>query len=182
MSKKMDCCVPCSLHLWVCRSKGGAILEILWGLGQKLIGKGGNRQRKIWERRSRKNSTRRLIGGLSNTIFLLEDFRRIRKIVCSQSCCFENPEAYASVSWKNCNTIMLLAHNGHRHMSSPPVLCFVWSWVCWAQVTANPITNTDCITGSTPAFPQWLWQGSVTFATAVCPLPLPSFSVMAPLI
>lgn len=73
-------------------------MEILRGLGQKLIGKDGNRHRKIGDRGSIKNSMRRLIGGLSNIIFLLEDFRRVKKIVCSQSCSFENPETYVSIS------------------------------------------------------------------------------------
>lgn len=47
------------------------------------------------------------------------------------------------MSWKDCNTSLFLCHSGHGHVSSPPVLCLLWSWVRWAQVAADPIVNTD---------------------------------------
>lgn len=155
------------------------MLEIVRGLGQKLIGKDGNRHRKIWDRGSRKNTMRRLIGGLSN-IFFDRRFQENKKN-CSQ------PKLQF---WKPKGLCVHLMKDLQYHPVS-------FSWWTWAYVLSScfvlPVGlgslssgNSPsyckyrcCIPGNTPAFLQWLWPGSLTLATAVCPLPLPSFSVMA---
>lgn len=153
-------------------------------LWMKVIGKDEEqtgKHKKIWDTGRRKNSMRRLRRGLCSIIrFSIKRFHAIKQNPLQPKLLFWTPRSIC---------VPLMKELKHQPVS--------FSWLTWAYVLfsffmlpmeldllswGNSWSHCrywGCFPGRTPAFPQQLWPGSVTLATALCPLPLPSFSVMA---